>query len=119
MIHIKDPGHLYLVDNIDGKGQQEIRFVKREGEGFPGNIGHYEGTTLQHVLRVCLDRFTYLQHQIPCDENINAIRDLRNILYLLEHRAARRHGKSAEDLTQFIASFGPMCTKCGHTICSC
>jgi hypothetical protein len=38
-MRVFDPGHKYL------------KFVKREGDNYPRNRGHYEGTTSQEVLR--------------------------------------------------------------------
>lgn len=50
-------------------------FVKREGEHFPGNVGHYPGTTMQEVLRVLIDRAKYVNSQIPCLETEMAIEE--------------------------------------------
>lgn len=46
-----DPGHLYELQVIDKVECAEpypslLRFVKREGPGYPGNSGTYPGTII-------------------------------------------------------------------------
>jgi hypothetical protein len=89
-----DAGHKYELEHLDGANKEILTFVKREGKGFPGNIGHYEGTNLQEVFRACIDRLKYLDNQIHDSCNIECINHLRQSIYALELRAARRHGKS-------------------------
>ena len=88
-----DPGHRFLVRQLDSNSQQLMRFVKREGIGYPGNIGHYPGTNIQEVLRVLISRTQYLQKQIPCWQNDICTFLYRLALNLLEHRAAKRHNR--------------------------
>jgi hypothetical protein len=118
-IKVIGPGHVYMLPSLDGDVPQVLTFVKREGEKFPGNVGAHPGTTMQYVLRAVLDRITYLQGQIPCDENLMISNNLQNCLYLLEHRAARRHGCNPDSITQYQASYGQMCPTCGHVTCLC
>ena len=89
-----DPGHKYELQTIDGNESSVLTFVKREGKGYPGNVGHYSGTIIQEVLRACIDRLKYVDAQIPDNNNPIVIHDLRTALYHLEIRAANRHGKS-------------------------
>lgn len=56
-----DPGHKYLLPTFDGELNQTLTFMKREGEGYPGNIGHYPGTNMQAVLRAIYKRMEYLE----------------------------------------------------------
>jgi hypothetical protein len=44
-----DPGHYYELNVLDGDLPLPayLRFVKREGPGYPGNKDHYPGTTCQ------------------------------------------------------------------------
>lgn len=119
MIRCLDPGHRYVLLTLDGDLEQTLTFVKRCGPNFPGNADSYQGTTLQSVLRACLDRLTYLQGQIPCEENVAIARNLQDCLFLLEHRAMRRHRLMASTLTQHAARFDPMCPECGHVRCEC
>ena len=67
--------------------------MKREGKGYPGNVGHYAGTNCQEVLRVLIDRVKYLEGQIPCRENSLIISSLRTALWHFESRAADRHNR--------------------------
>lgn len=117
---VKDAGHRYDLFAIDGEHKQELRFVKRfdldRPWKYPGNTSAYPGTTLQGVLRVLLDRFAYLQGQIRSPYNTINIFILRCSLWLLEFRAARRHGRSYWHGIMF-ASTAPMCPTCGHTVC--
>lgn len=66
---VLDPGHRYHLHTLDDNAPQAywpLQFVKREGAKFPGNLGHYPGTTTQEVLRACIDRAGYVNRQIPC-----------------------------------------------------
>jgi hypothetical protein len=118
-MQILDPGHLYTLKHLDGDSVEYLRFVKREGPGFPGNVGHYEGTNLQEVIRVLIDRLRYLNNQIPHERNTYCIMDLQDCLYGLEARAAERHGLEKE-FKKFRASLietYPTCDHCGHIVC--
>lgn len=94
-MRVIDPGHYYdlnVLDDGTGLVSHQLQFVKREGEGFPGNVGSYPGTIIQELLRASIDRINYVDKQIPDYRNSMVIRHLRRALYLLEHRAAERHG---------------------------
>jgi hypothetical protein len=118
-----EAGHTYELASIDGGDPLTLTFVKRHDQEnpdrFPGNTNSHPGTTLQNVLRACHDRVCFLQQQIPCDENIAILNNIQNSLYLLEHRAARRHGLNAASLTIYQATHGEMCKTCGHVMCEC
>lgn len=91
-----DPGHIYKLDQLDVEtvcASVLLTFVKREGPGYPGNVGHYPGTTVQEVLRACIDRIKYVDAQIHHDNNDRVISHLRETILLLEERAAERHNK--------------------------
>lgn len=92
---VLDPGHMYDLDELDRNHSSlpgvVLRFVKREGDGYPGNTGTYPGTTVQETLRVLIHRLWYIENQINDPANWVAIRSLRKGLYVLEERAARRH----------------------------
>jgi hypothetical protein len=88
-----DAGHEYELESYDGTQPNRLVFMKREGEGYPFNVGHHAGTNCQEVLRALIDRVKYLQKQIPCDENLGLLTHLRGALFCLEYRAARRHGR--------------------------
>lgn len=116
-----DPGHVYKLNSLDGPmssgGKLDIlQFVKREGKGYPGNIGHYPGTTTQEVLRVLIDRIKYVDNQIPDSRNRNVLINLREAIYHLELRAAARHGRELIRIDRPIEEM-PVCSKCGHIGC--
>lgn len=115
---IIDPGHYYQLLVLDGDQNdygQWLRFVKREGDKYPGNVGHYPGTNIQEVLRVCIDRLDYLNKQIPCSDNRIAQNSLIITVHALECRAADRHGRRIPSLEQAV--HGDTCAKCGHVGC--
>lgn len=116
-MRVLDAGHYYELDRLDGPGVEMLQFVKREGEGYLGNVGHCPGTNMQEVIRALIDRCKYLDAQIPCVETVATIAALRTALLLLELRAARRHGREWT-----VASFTglenfPVCERCGHIGC--
>ena len=117
-----DPGHKYELLTLDSGGTlfQFLTFVKRydpsDPTRFPGNYNAYPGTTLQSVIRCLIERISYLQNQIWAPENVFIRFFLMSCLWLLEFRAARRHGRSYFKSLKF-ASEAPMCNKCGHTVC--
>lgn len=111
-----DPGHVYEVDCLDVGTPQTITFVKREGPGYPFNVGHHAGTNCQEVIRVLIDRVKYLQRQIACSENELVIDHLRAALRLFEERAAFRHKRDLPPIPIEIELM-PTCTECGHIGC--
>jgi hypothetical protein len=121
---VLDAGHSYLLRNLDtSEGflpEQPLVFVKREGDGYPGNVGIQPGTTTQEVLRALIDRAEYVDNQIPDSANRSVILKLRQCIWLLEERAARRHGRpfplmTSEEL-EGIEDL-PTCPKCNHVGC--
>jgi hypothetical protein len=116
---VLDPGHLYELNILDGPPELEFRtlkFVKREGPKYPGNVGSYPGTTSQEVLRALIDRALYVNQQEPHVVNHRAITDMKTIVWLFEQRAAQRHGR---DLRFGVheAVYGETCSKCNHVCC--
>lgn len=119
---IIDAGHKYEVDIYDStpEGQTStITFMKRIGEGYPGNTSEYPGTNCQELIRVLIDRVTYLNAQIYSQNNDIILQKLRESLWLFEDRAAIRHGFRSEDI-----DFRPddiekeqYCHICGHVLC--
>ena len=117
-----DPGHTYKLLVLDGTNEELLTFVKREGGGYPGNVGHYSGTNLQEVFRAAIDRTKYLDNQISHPVNKEIIHHLRSCIRLLEHRAAERHGRDTDLFTynsramEQVESM-PACDQCGHIGC--
>ena len=116
-MNIIDPGHDYELDHLDGTGTTRLTFVKREGPGYPGNVGHHEGTNLQEVLRACIHRVIYVDNQIPDSANVLVVYALRLALRYLERRAAERHKRIAPDFDFKIEEM-PTCKFCGHIGCN-
>ncbi len=111
-----DPGHRYELLTLDGDMVQALQFVKREGSGYPGNVGHNPGTSLQSVLRACYERVVYLNKQKQCLENEWCLKYIEESLWYLEVRAARQHGRDYPYSAEY-ARTAPMCNHCGHTFC--
>jgi hypothetical protein len=112
-----DPGHMYELTNLDGNNTTKLTFVKREGNKYLGNVGHYEGTNLQEVMRALIDRTKYLENQIHDQRNLAVITKLRECIWLLEDRAAERHGRQFDYWPDNI-ELEPTCNKCGHIGCN-
>lgn len=117
-----DPGHRYLLDSYDGGDPLPLVFAKREGEGYPFNVGHHPGTNCQEVIRAVIERVKYLQKQIPCEENQQIINNLRSCLWGFEGRAAKRHGRASvfpwqEQYQPVPIELQPTCPGCGHIGC--
>jgi len=116
---VLDPGHAYQLQYLDGpqdKGWDTLVFVKREGENYPGNVGHHAGTTMQEVLRALIDRVQYVNGQVPDPTNEQVLQHLRSAIWYLELRAARRHGRQFRAPERFIET-SPTCPKCLHIGC--
>lgn len=110
-----DPGHKYSLSPLDGPIGQTLTFVKREGTHYPGNEGHYCGTTSQEVLRALLYRAVYVNQQKPCWQTQLSMFLLETIIWLYEHRAAKLHGRKPP--SRFQAVFYSTCPYCGHVNC--
>lgn len=123
-MEVVDPGHVYRLKILDGddgtydSSHEILTFLKREGEGYPGNVGHHPGTTTQEVLRALIDRAKYVNNQIPDGSNDLVIAHLRDAIWHLEERAARRHGRQF-DISRWGVEIEklPTCEKCNHIGC--
>lgn len=121
-MQVADAGHYYLLHELDVHPDafgcvQSLTFVKREGEGYPGNVGSHPGTTVQEVLRACINRVKYCEHQIPAPENKETILCLRSAILFLEIRAAKRHGRELKMRAGWDIENDPTCPTCGHVQC--
>ena len=120
---IHDPGHKYQLEMYNGNymsGDKDVilTFMKREGKGYPGNVGRYAGTNVQEVLRALIDRIEYLDNQIHDDRNDAILENLRRSLYMLEERAADRHRRQFSNIILHDIERYPTCPICGHIGCS-
>lgn len=118
-MRVIDPGHKYALTRLDGHGEELLTFVKREGQGYPGNVGHHPGTNIQEVVRTLIDRLKYVDKQIPHWRNSAAISHLRECLVHLEFRAAERHGRESTLWESGLSiEDEPTCSRCGHIRCA-
>lgn len=126
-VKVKEPGHLYQLDVLDAPtplrrlAGVHLRFVKRVGDKYPGNIGPpYAGVTTQEVLRALIERTKYVNGQRDDPANYHVLRDLRSALVELEIRAHRERGDQATG-TRIAAlcepEMEPTCQTCGHVFC--
>lgn len=113
-----DEGHSFELNCLDGDIVQRLIHVKREGPGYPGNIGSYPGTTMQEVLRAELNRARYVNMQTPCAETEGVINCLQQALLLLEIRAKRVKGKLLVLSDLSILETAEICKTCGHIHCT-
>ena len=117
-----DPGHCYILDTLDkdvspaGYICDQLAFVKRIGEKYPGNDRAYPGTTIQDVCRALIDRLKYVNNQERCGETEVCITYARKIIVELESRAAKRHGRKVH--LSFDVENMPTCKLCGHIGCN-
>ena len=110
-----EPGHVYRLQNVDGDGWQEIRFVRRRGDEatiLPADE-RTEGILTQELLRVAIDRTLYLNDEAPCPENVTIVSALREALAAYESRAARRTIEK-----QPMIERTDVCEICQHVLCS-
>lgn len=118
-MRVIDPGHMYALKHLDGEGEEILTCVKREGDKYPGNVGHYPGTNTQEGMRAYIERTKYVDNQEPCSENKQILLYLREIIFVLERRAARRHNRYfllTHTERENIETL-PICDKCGHIKC--
>ena len=114
-MRVLDAGHCYELASLDGDLVQQLQFVKREGGGYPGNVGRYPGTTSQEVLRALIHRAAYVNNQIPCWQTRLSLYLMGAVIWLYEHRAAKRHKREVPGL--YEAVYGVTCENCGHVGC--
>ena len=116
-MRVIDAGHFYQVNVLDAElgATAPIRFVKRQGAKFPGNEDAYPGTVSQELLRILLHRAQYVQNQSPCWQTKTSMYFYGAVIWMYEHRAAKRHGRRAPGWREAI--WGRTCVKCGHVGC--
>lgn len=114
---IIDPGHVFELASLDGEQSNILIFVKREGDKYPGNIGHHPGTTIQDVLRAAASRLEYVCDQEPCEETRQARFAVIDAIRFLEQRAARKHTRELEHEDANAILYGSVCSNCGHLEC--
>ncbi len=117
---VLDLGHHYHLEVYDkGHDHEDLMFMKRVGERYPGNIQpSHGGTNCQEVLRALIDRLKYLNEQIACSETEICIGHARHMILLLEQRAKRVKGKHLSVPLEMEIECYPTCKTCGHILCT-
>jgi hypothetical protein len=85
------PGHVYVLDHLDGDNKSYLKFVSRPPLHEPR-----EGVINQEVLRVLIDRVQFLDSEVPWQGNTEILHHLRMALALHEARAFLRHVEKGE-----------------------
>lgn len=109
-----EPGHIYALQNVDGDGEQIVRFVRRRDDEamlLPEQM-RTQGVLFQEVVRVLIDRINYLNAEAPCVENVEIMESLRRVIQLGEIRAARRTIEKAPMIERT-----DVCEICQHVLC--
>lgn len=96
-MQVLEPGHVYLLDHLDGPNQQQLVFVNRE-EGT-----EHEGTQTQEVLRALIDRTQHCDRCLRWEGNDAIIHHLRMALALHEARALLRKAEKGYYLPEKVA----------------
>jgi hypothetical protein len=94
-----------------------LTLCKKLPSRYPGNVGHHPGTNMQEVLRALIDRVKYLDAQVPDPRNKDILSHLRMSIWLLEMRAAQRHGRPFLIGELEHIEERPVCGRCGHIGC--
>jgi hypothetical protein len=102
------PGHKYIAQNFGDANQgQTIQFIekvpRREHPSMsqaytdPGElVTRNDGTTNEELIKILIDRLSYLQEKFPCKENACCITHLQEGLHWLEARTADRLKRQVE-----------------------
>lgn len=93
---VLEPGHLYELESMDGTFPQQIQFIEKgklitdnpETDGKLATIR--DGTTNEEILKMLINRLTFLNAKLPSDETKEAIQDCRRALAWLNWRSADR-----------------------------
>lgn len=106
-------GHKYQLENLEkGFEEQTIQFIEKElvtskthpvlfaeGVGKPKEGELYtvnQGTTNEEVLKVLINRLSFLYYKFPSHETLHAISSLQSALSALGHRTKERVKRGVE-----------------------
>ena len=93
-------GHRYELGNFEKKGEpgQVIQFIEKvpvpEQAGAMATVS--DGTTNEEVLKMLIDRLTFLHNKLPSEETRIAIDHLRGALYAQHSRTYERIQRGVE-----------------------
>lgn len=79
------------LQNFKSDYMQTVTFYEMNEDGTT-----VEGTTLEEMLRVSIERLQHLNSKFPCRENALAITKMEEALHWLNHRTADRIKRGVE-----------------------
>ena len=103
-MRIKEKGHIYLLDHIDGPGSETLTFVNRESGT------EHPGTQTQEVLRALIDRTMHCDNCLPTPLDSEIVYHLRMALVIHEARALIRKTQKGRIEPENVAT----CSNDGH-----
>lgn len=83
------------LQNFKSESVQEIKFYEMNEDG-----STVEGTTLEEMLRVSIERLNHLNGKFPCRENSIAITKMQEALMWLNKRTEDRTARGVEGTHQ-------------------
>ena len=84
--------NVYLLADFNSDApSQQIQFYKMNEDGT-----HENGTTLEEMIKVCVERLGNLNNRFPCRENSIAITKLQEAKMWLDARTADRKARGVE-----------------------
>lgn len=91
-------GHSYVADGFESPdGDQIINFIEKSPiEGTSNMQTVREGTTKEEVLKILIDRLSFLNQKFPCRENSIVITKLEESLMWLNKRTEDRKTRGVE-----------------------
>lgn len=89
------PGHAYQLAHDGDHHVESLQFVNKVLKDGKLVIDS-EGTTNEEVLRVLIDRMEYLQGELPCRDNEDALMHLRLALKAHDDRTGDRRARGVE-----------------------
>ncbi len=98
------PGHSYSLETL-GKHplglppRQQLDFIQMK-DSFGKMMLFQNGVTTEEVLAVLIDRVSYLENLVPCQENADAISFLEAALKVLESRTKDRKERGVEGTSE-------------------
>ena len=84
---------MYELKNFKAETVQQVQFYEMADGEFGVDT---EGTTLEEMLRVSIERLQELNAKFPCRENSIAFTKMQEALHWLNHRTADRVARGVE-----------------------
>lgn len=96
-ISVITPGHRYEITCVENPNNTEIiQFLHKEQNGATELKLVKDGVTNEDLIRVLIDRISFLNKKFPCKENACAITKLQESLFWLEERTRNRTARGVE-----------------------